>query len=75
MEYIHPASKKDTFVYFRLRFTLADKHSIYTNVKILVLCTSNSARNQMAQGFLQSFDSNLPFWYIKNLLGWYLYTI
>lgn len=28
-------------------------------MKILILCTGNSARSQMAQGFLQSFDSDL----------------
>ena len=28
-------------------------------MKILILCTGNSARSQMAQGFLQSFDLNL----------------
>lgn len=28
-------------------------------MKILVLCTGNSCRSQMAQGFLQSFDKNL----------------
>lgn len=27
--------------------------------KILILCTGNSCRSQMAQGFLQSFDHNL----------------
>ena len=28
-------------------------------VRILVLCTGNSCRSQMAHGFLQSFDPNL----------------
>ncbi|RUT79824.1 arsenate reductase ArsC [Ancylomarina longa] len=28
-------------------------------MKILVLCTGNSCRSQMAHGFLQSFDKNL----------------
>ena len=28
-------------------------------MKILILCTGNSCRSQMAQGFLQSFDSDL----------------
>ena len=28
-------------------------------VKILILCTGNSCRSQMAQGFLQSFDKNI----------------
>ncbi|MGD0343140.1 MAG: arsenate reductase ArsC [Bacteroidales bacterium] len=28
-------------------------------MKILVLCTGNSCRSQMAQGFLQSFDKNI----------------
>jgi arsenate reductase len=27
--------------------------------KILILCTGNSCRSQMAQGFLQSFDKNI----------------
>ncbi|OFX62278.1 MAG: protein tyrosine phosphatase [Bacteroidetes bacterium GWA2_30_7] len=29
------------------------------NTKILILCTGNSCRSQMAHGFLQSFDKNL----------------
>jgi arsenate reductase len=29
------------------------------HLKILILCTGNSCRSQMAQGFLQSFDKNL----------------
>jgi arsenate reductase (thioredoxin) len=28
-------------------------------MEILILCTGNSCRSQMAQGFLQSFDKNL----------------
>lgn len=28
-------------------------------MKILILCTGNSCRSQMAHGFLQSFDANL----------------
>ncbi|MDX2444969.1 MAG: arsenate reductase ArsC [Bacteroidales bacterium] len=28
-------------------------------MKILILCTGNSCRSQMAEGFLQSFDQNL----------------
>ncbi len=29
------------------------------NMKILILCTGNSCRSQMAHGFLQSFDKHL----------------
>lgn len=29
------------------------------NTRILILCTGNSCRSQMAQGFLQSFDKSL----------------
>jgi arsenate reductase len=29
------------------------------NMNILILCTGNSCRSQMAQGFLQSFDANI----------------
>jgi arsenate reductase len=30
-----------------------------TDMKVLILCSGNSCRSQMAHGFLQSFDSNL----------------
>lgn len=29
------------------------------NMKVLILCTGNSCRSQMAHGFLQSFDANI----------------
>ncbi len=31
----------------------------FGDMKILILCTGNSCRSQMAQGFLQSFDPNI----------------
>jgi DNA-binding transcriptional ArsR family regulator len=31
----------------------------YSKMKILILCTGNSCRSQMAHGFLQSFDKRL----------------
>jgi arsenate reductase len=31
----------------------------FENLKILILCTGNSCRSQMAHGFLKSFDQNL----------------
>lgn len=32
---------------------------IFTDMKVLILCTGNSCRSQMAHGFLQSFDARL----------------
>lgn len=32
---------------------------IIENMRILILCTGNSCRSQMAHGLLQSFDSKL----------------
>lgn len=32
-------------------------------MKILILCTGNSCRSQMAQGFLQSFDKSLEVYF------------
>jgi arsenate reductase len=36
-----------------------DENSDKTMLKILILCTGNTCRSQMAQGFLQSFDPRL----------------
>ena len=33
--------------------------NVVNNMKILILCTGNSCRSQMAHGFLQSFDKRL----------------
>ena len=30
-----------------------------TNIRVLILCTGNSCRSQMAHGFLQSFDDKI----------------
>jgi arsenate reductase len=38
-------------------------------VKILVICTGNSCRSQMAEGFLKSFDQNLEV-YSAGTLPW-----
>jgi len=35
------------------------KNKLYDIMKILILCTGNSCRSQMAHGFLQSFDKRL----------------
>ena len=29
------------------------------NMKILIICTGNSCRSRMSQGFLQSFEKNI----------------
>jgi len=36
-----------------------NNHLTINQMKILILCTGNSCRSQMAHGFLQSFDKNL----------------
>jgi len=36
-----------------------EKQLNYSKMKILILCTGNSCRSQMAQAFLQSFDTRL----------------
>lgn len=35
------------------------KNVNFKSMKILILCTGNSCRSQMAHGFLQSFDKNI----------------
>lgn len=47
------------FLYICLTFNGNAMKMLKDPVKILILCTGNSCRSQMAQGFLQSFDSNL----------------
>ena len=42
-----------------LGIALAQSHHSSATKRILVLCTGNSARSQMAAGFLKSFDSHL----------------
>jgi len=39
------------FLYLQIKWGKTD------NMKILILCTGNSCRSQMAQGFLSSFDN------------------
>lgn len=40
-------------------FSLNNIDSKIDNMKILILCTGNSCRSQMAHGFLQSFDPRI----------------
>ncbi len=40
-------------------FIFARIKMIIHNMKILILCTGNSCRSQMAHGFLQSFDDRI----------------
>jgi len=35
------------------------KYNLKLTMKVLILCTGNSCRSQMAHGFLQSFDKSL----------------
>ena len=35
------------------------KRPVDTSMKLLILCTGNSCRSQMAHGFLQAFDNRL----------------
>ena len=34
-------------------------------MKVLILCTGNSCRSQMAHGFLQSFDKNIEVYLVE----------
>jgi arsenate reductase len=55
--------KKETLESFFNKLVLSDLacdcEQDHENMKILILCTGNSCRSQMAQGFLQSFDRRL----------------
>lgn len=62
------ASYRDLFRYGSLfhhpvglsvQFHIITLYKAYSVMKILILCTGNSCRSQMAHGFLQSFDASL----------------
>lgn len=46
-------------VWRQRKFNVIVKSNPIPSMKILILCTGNSCRSQMAHGFLQSFDSIL----------------
>jgi arsenate reductase len=43
----------------RRKYNVIVAFSHFHSMKILILCTGNSCRSQMAHGFLQSFDKNI----------------
>jgi arsenate reductase (thioredoxin) len=43
----------------QMEFNVIVTFNHISSMKILILCTGNSCRSQMAHGFLQSFDKNL----------------
>ncbi len=60
-----PANRYEQFVLIQVSY-ISQQKSFYiiqpqnsNFMKILILCTGNSCRSQMAHGFLQSFDKNL----------------